>query len=162
MLQLTRFGCCLAALLALSQTLQAEEPAQPAIYTVTDAQKIFSASLPGSEGTVVGSPYYWQPVGGHFGLSGYNFDGYGYGYGQGYGYGYDPGFYGAGYYGGGYYGGYGPGGWTGGITPYYQAFGPGYYRAAEYGHNRFPSYSYRAPWYFPGPTTFARDTNFAW
>jgi hypothetical protein len=41
-------------------------------------------------------------------------------------------------------------------------FGPGYYRHSEYGHYRFPYYSYRAPWYHPGPPTWNRDTNRAW
>jgi hypothetical protein len=46
--------------------------------------------------------------------------------------------------------------------PYTYHFGPGYYRYAEHGHFRFPYYSYRRPWYHPGPPVFNRDTNFAW
>lgn len=46
--------------------------------------------------------------------------------------------------------------------PYTYHFGPGYYRYAERGHFRFPYYNYRRPWYFQGPPSFNRDTNFAW
>ena len=55
-------------------------------------------------------------------------------------------------------------GWSGYhvVDPYTYHFGPGYYRAAEHGHFRFPYYSYRRPWYHPGPPVFNRDTNFAW
>jgi len=52
-------------------------------------------------------------------------------------------------------------GW-GAYDPYSYHFGPGYYRHAEHGHFRFPYYSYRRPWYHPGPPVFNRDTNFAW
>lgn len=62
------------------------------------------------------------------------------------------------------YGGYGrsvgpqgPGG-----DPYSYHFGPGYYRNSEYGHFRFPYYSYRRPWYFPGFAGWNRDTNIPW
>lgn len=60
---------------------------------------------------------------------------------------------------------YRPGAWYGGIgarDPYTYHFGPGYYRYAEHGHFRFPYYSYRRPWYYPGQPVFNRDTNFAW
>ena len=51
----------------------------------------------------------------------------------------------------------GPGG-----DPYNYHFGPGYYRSGEYGHFRFPYYSYRRPWYFPGFAGYNRDTNIPW
>lgn len=54
--------------------------------------------------------------------------------------------------------GYGPGG----FDPYTYHFGPGYQRSALYGHYRFPYYTYRAPWYFPGHAVYNRDTNFPW
>lgn len=41
-------------------------------------------------------------------------------------------------------------------------FGPGFYRSGEYGHLRFPYYSYRRPWYNPGPAVYVRDTNLHW
>jgi Fur family ferric uptake transcriptional regulator len=41
-------------------------------------------------------------------------------------------------------------------------FGPGYYRHSEGGHYRFPYYTYRAPWYFPGHPIYNRDTNRPW
>lgn len=47
-------------------------------------------------------------------------------------------------------------------NPYYDHFGPGYHRASLYGHYRFPYYTYRAPWYYPGKAVYNRDTNFAW
>jgi hypothetical protein len=46
--------------------------------------------------------------------------------------------------------------------PYYDHFGPGYHRSNVHGHYRFPYYSYRAPWYYPGRAVYNRDTNFAW
>ncbi len=46
--------------------------------------------------------------------------------------------------------------------PYTKHFGPGFYRSNEYGHYRFPSYSYRRPWYNPGAPTYNRDTNYRW
>lgn len=46
--------------------------------------------------------------------------------------------------------------------PYTYHFGPGYYRSYEHGQYRFPYYSYRRPWYYPGQPVFNRDTNFAW
>lgn len=46
--------------------------------------------------------------------------------------------------------------------PYTRHFGPGFYRSQEYGHFRFPSYSYRRPWYNPGAPTYNRDTNYRW
>jgi hypothetical protein len=47
-------------------------------------------------------------------------------------------------------------------NPYYDHFGPGYHRHSLYGHYRFPYYSYRAPWYYPGRAVYNRDVNFAW
>lgn len=47
-------------------------------------------------------------------------------------------------------------------NPYSYHFGHGYYRHHEHGHYRFPYYSYRRPWFHPGPPVFNRDTNFAW
>ena len=41
-------------------------------------------------------------------------------------------------------------------------FGPGYYRSGEYGHLRYPFYSYRRPWFHPGPAVYVRDTNLHW
>ncbi len=46
--------------------------------------------------------------------------------------------------------------------PYYYHFGPGFYRYQEAGHYRFPYYSYRRPWYFPGHPSYNRDTNIPW
>lgn len=46
--------------------------------------------------------------------------------------------------------------------PYYDHWGPGYHRHDLYGHFRFPYYSYRAPWYYPGRAVYNRDTNFPW
>lgn len=46
--------------------------------------------------------------------------------------------------------------------PYLYHFGPGYYRYQEAGHYRFPYYSYRRPWYFPGHPSYNRDTNIPW
>ena len=46
--------------------------------------------------------------------------------------------------------------------PYTAHFGPGFYRNNEAGHYRFPYYSYRRPWYYPGHPVYNRDTNFAW
>jgi hypothetical protein len=46
--------------------------------------------------------------------------------------------------------------------PYLTHFGPGYYRHVEFGFYRFPYYSYRRPWYFPGHPVYTRNTNFVW
>lgn len=46
--------------------------------------------------------------------------------------------------------------------PYSDHFGPGFHRNQLHGHYRFPYYSYRAPWYYPGRAVYQRDTNFAW
>ncbi len=51
--------------------------------------------------------------------------------------------------------------WPGG-DPYEAHFGPGFHRYGDFGHYRFPYYSYRRPWYFPGHPSFNRDTNLAW
>ena len=48
-------------------------------------------------------------------------------------------------------------------SPIYAAhFGPGFYRANEGGHYRFPYYSYRRPWYYPGPPVYNRNTDLVW
>ncbi|WP_166830096.1 hypothetical protein [Thalassoroseus pseudoceratinae] len=47
-------------------------------------------------------------------------------------------------------------------SSYEYHFGPGHYRNAEGGHYRFPYYTYRAPWYFPGHPIYNRDTNLPW
>ncbi|MCA9095733.1 MAG: hypothetical protein KDA68_19775 [Planctomycetaceae bacterium] len=57
---------------------------------------------------------------------------------------------------------YDPAGGFSGSDPYTLHFGQGYYRSYEYGHHRFPYYSYRRPWYFPGHTSYNRDTNYPW
>jgi hypothetical protein len=106
---------------------------------------------PGGYEGRIGSPYFYSvPVAGYgspgqgqfgrCGVDGRNIVGYGYGYQSAY---------------------YGGSGWMG-YDPYTYHFGPGYYRYAEHGHFRFPYYSYRRPWYHPGPAVFNRDTNFAW
>ncbi len=51
---------------------------------------------------------------------------------------------------------------TAGGDPYGYHFGPGFYRSQEFGHYRFPYYSYRRPWYHPGFANYNRDTNFHW
>ncbi|MCA8982654.1 MAG: hypothetical protein KDA76_02750 [Planctomycetaceae bacterium] len=63
--------------------------------------------------------------------------------------------------GGGNTGGGGGAGGAGG-DPYNYHFGPGYYRSSEYGHFRFPYYSYRRPWFHPGFAGFNRDVNIPW
>jgi len=90
---------------------------------------------------------------------------------------YDDGSYGSSHYRGGVVsGGHGywqPGGYEGRVgSPYYYSapagdpytyhFGPGFYRSGEYGHYRFPYYSYRRPWYYPGQPVYNRDTNLPW
>jgi len=84
-------------------------------------------------------------------------------------YGYDPygaasGYFSEGVLGGGMIGGGAAGGGAGGAggDPYNYHFGPGYYRSSEYGHFRFPYYSYRRPWYHPGFAGFNRDVNIPW
>ncbi len=77
---------------------------------------------------------------------------------QGHGQGQGQGQMGGNWQGGGMAGGSGgPGG-----DPYNYHFGPGYYRSGEYGHFRFPYYSYRRPWFFPGFPGFNRDVNLPW
>lgn len=46
--------------------------------------------------------------------------------------------------------------------PHAYHFGPGYYRNREFGYYRFPYYSYRRPWYYPGFAGYNRDTNLPW
>lgn len=109
-------------------------------------------------GLRVGTPYYWS---GSSPYTGYSPGGYGAAgpYGETL-----PAEYGYGSYGNGGYGGYGiPGGYSARTgDPYMEHFGPGYYRQGDYGHFRFPFYSYRRPWYFPGQPSYNRDTNFPW
>lgn len=52
--------------------------------------------------------------------------------------------------------------YTAGADPYTYHFGPGFYRHSEHGHYRFPYYSYRRPWYYPGFAGYNRDTNLPW
>jgi len=47
-------------------------------------------------------------------------------------------------------------------NPYNDHFGPGFHRSQLHGHYRFPYYTYRAPWYYPGRAVYNRDTNMAW
>jgi hypothetical protein len=47
-------------------------------------------------------------------------------------------------------------------NPYAFHFGPGFYRFSDIGHIRFPYYSYRYPFYFPGHPVFSRTMNVAW
>lgn len=110
-----------------------------------------------ANGMRVGSPYYWSapgmgPSGGWQPAAPGMGDGYGCSVGGG------PG-YGVGYAGAGGYG----AGWGAGYGGLYNAhFGPGFYRNSNVGHTRFPYYSYRRPWYFPGPPSYNRDTNYPW
>lgn len=46
--------------------------------------------------------------------------------------------------------------------PYFDHFGPGFHSHSLYGHYRFPYYTYRAPWYYPGRAVYNRDTNLPW
>jgi hypothetical protein len=46
--------------------------------------------------------------------------------------------------------------------PYFDHWGPGFHRHDLHGHYRFPYYTYRAPWYYPGRAVYHRDTNFPW
>jgi len=95
---------------------------------------------------------------GDYGYAGGYDAAYGDAYAGGYGYNYNSGY---GYYGGNYGGGAGGAGAAGG-DPYQYHFGPGYYRNSDYGHFRFPYYSYRRPWYHPGFAGYNRDTNIPW
>uniref|UniRef100_A0A7C2P249 Uncharacterized protein n=1 Tax=Schlesneria paludicola TaxID=360056 RepID=A0A7C2P249_9PLAN len=47
-------------------------------------------------------------------------------------------------------------------NPYYDHYGPGFHRHSLHGHYRFPYYTYRAPWYYPGRAVYNRDTNLPW
>lgn len=91
-------------------------------------------------------------------VNGYSTPGYGAGYGNGYNV---NGYSANGYNNGGYADGAAMSGGAGG-DPYQYHFGPGYYRSGEYGHFRFPFYSYRRPWYHPGFAGYNRDTNLPW
>lgn len=46
--------------------------------------------------------------------------------------------------------------------PYNFHFGPGLHRSGVSGHYRFPYYSYRRPWYYPGDASFQRNTQVPW
>jgi len=94
----------------------------------------------------------YSGMNGYAGNNGYN------GYNQ-YNYNYAGSAYGSNY-GSNYSGGAGAGGAGGDPMSYH--FGPGYYRSGEYGHFRFPYYSYRRPWYHPGFAGYNRDTNLPW
>lgn len=96
---------------------------------------------PGGYEGRVGSPYFYRPQhsAAYGGWPVYGHQATGYGYGNAYG-------YGASAYG----------------DPYSYHFGPGVYRNDEVGTYRFPYYSYRRPWYYPGSPVFARDTNLPW
>ncbi|NOX56980.1 MAG: hypothetical protein GXP27_21575 [Planctomycetes bacterium] len=48
------------------------------------------------------------------------------------------------------------------VDAYTFHFGPGVPGAYGPGHYRFPYYSYRRPWYFPGPPVFNRNTGLVW
>ncbi|MCA9072836.1 MAG: hypothetical protein KDA84_28125 [Planctomycetaceae bacterium] len=52
--------------------------------------------------------------------------------------------------------------WAFDHSAYGYHFGPGYYRHSAGGHYRFPYYTYRAHWYFPGHPIYNRDTNRPW
>lgn len=58
----------------------------------------------------------------------------------------------------------GPWAYTGAYngSPYDYHFGPGFHRHSDQAHYRFPYYSYRRPWYYPGHASYNRDTNFPW
>ncbi|MDB5387469.1 MAG: hypothetical protein JWM11_3115 [Planctomycetaceae bacterium] len=148
-------------------------------------------AYPGGPAGQFGSPYYYTanaqymgagigPVGGvgpvSAGAVGFAPGGFGGGAGLG-----GPPVIGGGYAGGGFGGpgplGYGPGPGLGGGpggpqvaalpgmlpgNPYLYHFGPGFYRYQEAGHYRFPYYSYRRPWYYPGHPSYNRDTNIPW
>ncbi|MDZ4684779.1 MAG: hypothetical protein SH850_06775 [Planctomycetaceae bacterium] len=47
-------------------------------------------------------------------------------------------------------------------NPYDDHYGPGFHRHSLHGHYRFPYYTYRAPWYYPGRAVYNRDTNQPW
>lgn len=163
---LSRSAVCLTVLTVVPATL-GNGPMNPAhAWTSPDTPSLVYSSVPpgywqpGGAAGRVGSPYYYRASG--------PFDGYVAGSHAGWhGGGWHAGGYGRGY-GGGYDGGWPApsGGWASGHGysggAYVHHFGPGYYRHSERGHYRFPNYSYRRPWYFQGPPTFNRDTNFAW
>lgn len=148
-------------------------PAAPAVRAQWAPPGVPNAALAGTPqaGMNVGTPYYWggSSAGAAYSPYGAAYSPYGAG-------GYAPGAYsdagfygpmlpaGDGYGGSSLTGGYGiPGGYSaGGGDPYMVHFGPGYYRQGDYGHFRFPFYSYRRPWYFPGQPSYNRDTNFPW
>jgi hypothetical protein len=159
---------------------------QPYYYTATSPDT--SGTGGGGQGYAGGA----QPIGGGYGMvgpspaaGGYPVmdgmnagPGYGGGYdaGVGYGPGSAPAMIGPGNGGPGFGNGAGPGyGGAGGYgasyaalpgqlpgDPYAYHFGPGWYRRQEAGHYRFPYYTYRAPWYFPGHPSYNRDTNIPW
>lgn len=171
-----RIGCCLGLLLAVQTAALGNDPDLPEVQKGIARPAQYAAPLPAAapvngpywapggdvySGMRTGSPYYWSaPGNGAYGPAGYGaasgYGGYGAAPGWGAGYGTGYGGAGAGY---GYGGGYG----SGGMDPYMYHFGPGYYRTgAEQGSYRFPYYSYRRPWYTPGPASYNRDTNLPW
>ena len=128
-------------------------PATPPVRVLRPAEGYWQ---PGGYPARIGSPYYYSVPVTPYGYAGYGNVGHGWSGGCGCG----RGRFGRASYGypSAYYGGYG----GRASDPYTYHFGPGYYRYAEHGHFRFPYYSYRRPWYHPGPPVFNRDTNFAW
>lgn len=137
--------------------------AQPGRDTVVDPHRSQGYWQPGGYEGRIGSPYYYSVPGAHYG---YVTRGSGHHHGDRTGCGCADGRrrrsgHAHGHYGnraGSYHSSHG-----GFVTdPYTYHFGPGHYRRYEHGHHRFPYYSYRRPWYYPGQPVFNRDTNFAW
>ena len=186
-----RFGFCLEMLLAVQSAAWGNDSDIPETQPGVARPAQFATPVPAAPmqgpywapggdiytGLRTGSPYYWSASNyGAYGPAaygpGYGYGGYGaspaisggYGYGPaaggwntGYGSGYS---YGAGR---GYYGGVYGGSGYGGMDPYTYHFGPGFYRnGGDVGSYRFPYYSYRRPWYTPGPASYNRDTNMPW
>lgn len=135
---------------------------------IVDVQRREGYWQPGGYEGRVGSPYYYSVPGAQYGYSAYGAGSHGYGHHQPVDSGCECGRRGhhrSHHAHGGYGAGRGSHGhWRGSrrYDPYTYHFGPGYYRHAEHGHYRFPYYSYRRPWYYPGQPVFNRDTNFAW
>jgi hypothetical protein len=59
-----------------------------------------------------------------------------------------------------YTGGYPRAGYGGDV--YTNHFDPGFHRNGQAGHYSFPYYSYRRPWYHPGPPVYNANTNLPW
>lgn len=47
-------------------------------------------------------------------------------------------------------------------SPYVGDLSGGFDRRSDFGHTRYPYYSYRRPWYFPGPRSRNGNTNLVW